>query len=235
MGDIQVMVSALLALTALFKAHPYACTAVLVAYGCAQLWKSQPRAWREDVVKKYPRLTIPVDLVNYIFPDGVAIARLLKFRGVRGIGERPLRGWPLQEHETEQQPVQGTPMNDQLAEPDDAEGSGAPDDRATRGFVDLKVLRAVAIGIVAALCVVAPIMALPGCPMPPIDHCTVGAARCSPNGVPQHCDTEGRWTPVDDQCAAYGNECVVTRAYSERNIAVCLRPDVAAEVRDGGR
>lgn len=64
---------------------------------------------------------------------------------------------------------------------------------------------------------------LSGCPrMPPAEGCGSGAVRCSERGVPQLCDPQGRWTPMDDQCGAHNAQCCVTRAYSARLIAVCL-------------
>lgn len=64
---------------------------------------------------------------------------------------------------------------------------------------------------------------LSGCPrMPVAEGCASGAVRCSDRGVPQLCDPQGRWTPMDDQCSAHNAQCCVTRAYSARLIAVCL-------------
>lgn len=91
--------------------------------------------------------------------------------------------------------------------------------RSSAGFVDRSVMMAVGGVFLLALGV----SLLSGCPrMPAAEGCASGAVRCSERGVPQLCDSQGRWTPMDDQCSTHEAQCCVTAAYSARTIAVCL-------------
>lgn len=227
MFEVQGMVSALLTLIALFKEHPVLCTAIVLAYVGAQLWKARGREWREYITRTYPRLTVLPDLLNYLLPDVVAIARLVKYRAVRG-ESRATTGVLVEAHAQRPEVLPPAP-SEQIVEASDEPGSIGG---SSSGFIDMRLLLTI---VLAVFAIAAPVLLLPGCPMPQIDNCTPLSVRCSPSGVPQHCDPDTRWTPVDDQCSRFGNECIVTRAYSDHPIAVCVRPDVAAEVRDAGR
>jgi len=210
------------AIAAFAIAHPRLTFAFVATYLFAQVWQARSKEWRATVVRKYPRATLLFDLFNALFTNVATVVRLLYWRGLRGIAARPETG-SLTVEQTE-----GTPSPEHIELSPGAEPARYTDggDGSTSGFAQLRMLVSIALLTLAAVYFAA-------CPtMPKVDHCTPLAVRCNINGVPQHCDTDGRWTPVDDQCAPYGNECVVTRAYSSRPIAVCLSPTNAREARE---
>ncbi len=88
---------------------------------------------------------------------------------------------------------------------------------ASASWVHGKVYAVAGVGVLSlAAC-------LAGCVrLPPSDRCGAGAVRCSLQGVPQLCDPQGRWTPMDEQCSRSNGQCCVTSAYSARRIALCL-------------
>lgn len=99
----------------------------------------------------------------------------------------------------------------------------ASGERASAGFAELGVVGGIVGALGLALFLGLSASLLSGCPaLPKADGCTVGAVRCSEQGVPQTCDVGKRWTPMDDQCSAHEAQCCVTNAYSSRVIATCL-------------
>jgi hypothetical protein len=81
-------------------------------------------------------------------------------------------------------------------------------------------MKSYAVGVVSVVGLVACSV---GCAsLPPRDGCQPSSVRCSSEGVPQLCDPQGRWTPMDDRCAAHRARCCVVRAQHARSLAVCL-------------
>lgn len=228
----------LYALVAFARAHPVLTALLLALYVAAQAWQRQPKEWRVAVTANNPRATAVFDLVNALAGNVVSAFRIVYYRLIQGIPSRP------DEHDPRavgslNVPVSAPTVRETLAPVGDAtaielaanaepyqpsSGTIASDD-SEPGFATLRLLAVIALVCIAVLVV--------GCPrLPDVDGCAPLAVRCSPNGVPQLCDPDTRWTPVDEQCSRYGNECVVTRAYSSRTIAVCLSPNDAREAHE---
>lgn len=66
--------------------------------------------------------------------------------------------------------------------------------------------------------------ALTGCPLPPSDHCTPMATRCSPQGKPQRCSASQRWwsEPTAQPCSALGAVCCPARSPYGNVVHACV-------------
>ena len=216
------------------KAHPIIAALCAALWLSAQWWQSRPAEWRQRIIVKHPRLTVIVEAANWLGPNVVSLARALWYRALHGIAQRPspVSSATLVVNDAQPEPGRvAVQLNDDGTEPyNDSPDPSDSIGESTRGFARTGVLAALALFVAVAFPLA---LMLSGCPrMPPVDGCAALSVRCSPNGVPQHCDTDGRWTPVDDRCASYGNECVVTRAYSSRELSLCLTPEHAAQARE---
>lgn len=88
---------------------------------------------------------------------------------------------------------------------------------ASATYAQLKSYGVAFVGVVGIAACVSSCVSLPG-----RDGCQPSVVRCSAQGVPQLCDPQGRWTPMDDRCAGYRARCCLVRTSDARLIAACL-------------
>jgi hypothetical protein len=88
---------------------------------------------------------------------------------------------------------------------------------ASAAYAQLKSYGVAFVGVVGIAACVGSCASLPA-----RDGCEPSIVRCSAQGVPQLCDPQGRWTPMDDRCAAHRARCCIVRGSNSRLIAACL-------------
>lgn len=178
----------------------YAIAAALVVL--VMVWKALPTSLRVSIETRFPRAVGIVRTIVALVPDLIGAARVVRYQAVGGQPRVVVSDRAAAESDKLRE----------LLKPEESKPSEP-------GFAERGVIAVIAGVALLALGV----SLLSGCPrMPAAEGCASGAVRCSERGVPQLCDSQGRWTPMDDQCSAHEAQCCVTSAYSSRTIAVCL-------------